>query len=58
MVERTIMNQINKVDEEHHKREEEIHRTLSIEIEDTRSYTDSRVDKALGTIGSKQVLKG
>jgi hypothetical protein len=58
MVEKTIMNQINKVDEEHHKREEEIHRTLSIEIEDTRSYTDSRVDKALGTIGSKQVLKG
>jgi hypothetical protein len=37
---------------------EELHRLLHQEIEDLRSYTDSRVDKALGTIGTKQVLKG
>jgi hypothetical protein len=58
MVEKTIMNQINKADEGYNKREVELHRLLHQEIEDLKSYTDSRVDKALGAIGTKQVLKG
>jgi len=58
MVEKTIMNQINKADEGYNKREVELHRLLHQEIEDLKSYTDSRIDKALGTIGTKQVLKG
>ena len=28
------------------------------EIADCRSYVDSRIDKALGTVGTKQVIKG
>lgn len=28
------------------------------EIADCRAYTDSRIDKALGTVGTKQVIKG
>lgn len=28
------------------------------EIADSRSYTDSRIDKVLGTTGAKQVIKG
>ena len=62
MVERTIMNQIEKVDIEHHKHEEEIYKALQNEIEDTRRYIDSRVDKvvAKGTLESskKQVING
>jgi hypothetical protein len=62
MVERTIMNQIEKVDIEHHKQEEEIQRALQNEIEDTRRYIDSRIDKVVvkGTLESskKQVING
>ena len=57
MVERTIMQRIDKVDEEHNKHEDDIYR----EIIQTKSYVDSRVDKvvAKGTLdGSKQLLKG
>ena len=57
MVERTIMQRIDKVDEEHNKHEDAIHR----EIDQTKSYIDSRIDKVVvkGTIeGSKQVIKG
>jgi hypothetical protein len=41
MVEKTIMNQIEIIDREHHKIEDEIHR----EINQVKSYTDSRIDK-------------
>ena len=27
-------------------------------LEESKSYTDSRIDKALGTVGAKQVIKG
>ena len=57
MVERTIMQRIDKVDEEHNKHEDAIHR----EIDQTKSYIDSRIDKVIvkGTLdGSKQVIKG
>jgi len=57
MVERTIMQRIDKVDEEHNKHEDAIHR----EIDQTKSYIDSRIDKVVvkGTLdGSKQVIKG
>ena len=57
MVERTIMNQIESIDREHHKHEEELHR----EIDETKRYIDSRIDKVVlkGTEpSSKQILKG
>ncbi len=57
MVEKTVMNQINQLDEEHHKIEDAIHR----DIDETRRYIDSRIDKVVvkGTLdSSKQVIKG
>jgi len=45
MVEKTIMNQIEIIDREHHKIEDEIHR----EIGQVRSYTDSRIDKVVAS---------
>jgi peptidoglycan hydrolase CwlO-like protein len=57
MVEKTIMNQVQQIDQEHHKIEDEIHR----EIDQTKSYIDSRIDKvvAQGTLkSSKQLIKG
>jgi hypothetical protein len=57
MVERTIMNQIESLDREHHKHEEELHR----EIDETKRYIDSRIDKVVlkgSWEGSKQTLKG
>ena len=57
MVEKTIMNQIESIDREHLRHEEELHR----EIDETKRYIDSRIDKVVlkGTEpGSKQILKG
>ena len=57
MVEKTVLNQIESIDREHHKHEEELHR----EIDETKRYIDSRIDKVVlkGTEpGSKQILKG
>jgi hypothetical protein len=51
------MNQVQQIDQEHHKIEDEIHR----EIDQTKSYIDSRIDKvvAQGTLkSSKQLIKG
>ena len=45
MVEKTIMNQIEIIDREHHKIEDEIHRELG----QVRSYTDSRIDKVVAS---------
>jgi hypothetical protein len=57
MVEKTVMNQIEKVDRDHHSIEDHIHR----EIDQTKSYIDSRIDKvvAAGTLkSSKEIIKG
>jgi biopolymer transport protein ExbB/TolQ len=58
MVEKTIMNQIEIIDREHHKIEDEIHR----EINQVKSYTDSRIDKvvASGTLKepTRQIING
>ena len=57
MVEQTIMNQVRHVDENHHKIEDQIHR----EIDQTKSYIDSRIDKVVlqgSIIGKKEVIKG
>ena len=57
MVEKTVMNQIDKVDQDHHKIEDEIHR----EIDQTKSYIDSRIDKVVlqgSLVGSKELIKG
>jgi hypothetical protein len=58
MVEKTIMNQIEIIDREHHKIEDEIHR----EINQVKSYTDSRIDKvvASGTLKEpiRQIING
>jgi hypothetical protein len=45
MVEKTIMNQVQQIDQEHHKIEDEIHR----EIDQTKSYIDSRIDKVVAS---------
>ena len=45
MVEKTIMNQIEIIDREHHKIEDEIH----LEINQVKSYTDSRIDKVVSS---------
>ena len=57
MVEKTVMNQIEKVDRVHHSIEDEIHR----EIDQTKSYIDSRIDKVVlqgSIIGKKEIIKG
>jgi len=55
-VEENIMNQLHQVDETHRKIEDEIHK----EIDQTKSYIDSRVDRvvATGTLkSSKELIK-
>ena len=57
MVEKTIMNQIESIDREHLRHEEELHR----EIDETKRYIDSRIDKVVlkgSWEGPKQILKG
>jgi hypothetical protein len=57
MVEQTLMNQVQQIDQEHHKIEDEIHR----EIDQTKSYIDSRIDKVVlqgSIIGRKEIIKG
>jgi biopolymer transport protein ExbB/TolQ len=56
MVEQTLMNQVRHVDENHHKIEDQIHR----EIDQTKSYIDSRIDKVVlqgSIIGKKEIVK-
>jgi len=51
------MNQIESINQEHFKQEEDLHR----EIDDTRRYIDSRIDKVVlkgSWDNDKQVLKG
>jgi hypothetical protein len=50
------MNQVRHVDENHHKIEDQIHR----EIDQTKSYIDSRIDKVVlqgSIIGKKEIVK-
>jgi peptidoglycan hydrolase CwlO-like protein len=57
MGEKRIMNQVQQIDQEHHKIEDEIHR----EIDQTKSYIDSRIDKVVlqgSIVGSKEIIKG
>ena len=57
MVEKTVMNQIEKVDRDHHTIEDAIHR----EIDQTKSYIDSRIDKVVlqgSILGQKEIIKG
>ena len=57
MVEKTVMNRIEKVDRDHHTIEDAIHR----EIDQTKSYIDSRIDKVVlqgSIIGKKEIIKG
>jgi hypothetical protein len=53
MVEKTIMNQIEIIDREHHKIEDEIHR----EITQVKSYTDSRIDKVVASGTLKEPIR-
>jgi len=53
MVEQTLMNQVKHVDENHHKIEDEIHR----EINQVRSYTDSRIDKVVASGMLKEPIR-
>jgi hypothetical protein len=45
MVEKTIMNHIHQIDEIHRKIEDNIHR----DVEETRRYIDSRIDKVVAS---------
>jgi predicted Holliday junction resolvase-like endonuclease len=61
MVERTIMQRIDKEIDHTHRSYHEIEQNIHREIDDTRRYIDSRIDKVIlkGTEqGSKQILKG
>ena len=61
MVERTIMNRIDHEVEGIHKHEQEVETTLHHDIDETRRYIDSRIDKVVssGTLeSSKRQING
>jgi uncharacterized damage-inducible protein DinB len=61
MVERTIMNRIDHEVEGIHKHEQEVETTLHHNIDETRRYIDSRIDKVVssGTLeSSKRQING
>ena len=62
MVERTIMNQIDKTKEEIDHAVDQLHRIDGELNENARRYTDSRIDKLIDTyfdmVGSKKIIKG
>ena len=61
MVERTIMNRIDNEVEGIHKHEQEVETTLHHDIDETRRYIDSRIDKVVssGTLeSSKRQING
>jgi uncharacterized protein YhaN len=49
MVERTIMNRIDNEVEGIHKYEQEVETTLHHDIDETRRYIDSRIDKVVSS---------
>jgi hypothetical protein len=49
MVERTIMNHIDNEVEGIHKHEQEVETTLHHDIDETRRYIDSRIDKVVSS---------
>ena len=49
MVERTIMNRIDHEVEGIHKHEQEVETTLHHDIDETRRYIDSRIDKVVSS---------
>ena len=49
MVERTIMNRIDNEVEGIHKHEQEVETTLHYDIDETRRYIDSRIDKVVSS---------
>ena len=62
MVEKTIMNQIDKTRKETDQAIDELHRIGAELNENARRYTDSRIDKLVDTyfdmMGSKKLIKG
>jgi len=62
MVEKTIMNQIDKTRKETDQAIDELHRIGAELNENAKRYTDSRIDKAIDTyfdmMGSKKLIKG
>ena len=53
-----IHRRIDDIDVNHNRRMDQDNDHIYREIADCRSYVDSRIDKALGTVGTKQVIKG
>lgn len=53
-----IHTRIDGNDANVNRRMDQEHETIFREIADCRAYIDSRIDKALGTVGTKQVIKG
>jgi len=62
MVERTIMNQIDKTRKEMDQAIDQLNRIDGELNENARRYTDSRIDKLIDTyfdmVGSKKIIKG
>jgi len=62
MVEKTIMNQIDKTRKEMDQAIDQLNRTDGELNENARRYTDSRIDKLIDTyfdmVGSKKIIKG
>ena len=55
---RRISSITDELDRNIHKRTDDLHRGISDEVKNVVSYVDSRIDKALGLAGAKQVIKG
>ena len=55
---RRISSITDELDRNIHKRTDDLHRGISEEVKNVISYVDSRIDKALGLAGAKQVIKG
>lgn len=53
-----IHTRIDEFDRDLNRRIDQNTAQIYNEIAECRSYTDSRLDKALGTIGAKQLIKG
>ena len=56
-IERVWQNQ-SRVSDELHQRISQDHDYSIHQIDETRSYIDSRIDKMSGTLGAKQLIKG
>ena len=53
-----VHKRVDEFDRELNRRIDQDNAQIYNEIAECRSYTDSRFDKVLGTVGAKQIIKG